>query len=65
MKDQDIENRIHQLKLEHGDLDAAIILMSEALFIDQLQLKRMKIRKLRLKDEIIVLESKLIPDIEA
>lgn len=65
MDHEDIKHRIYELRLEHGDLDAAIRLMSEAPFIDQLQLKRMKKRKLLLKDEITLLASKLIPDIEA
>lgn len=65
MDDEEIKHLIHELRLEHGDLNDAINLMVEAPFIDQLQLKRMKKRKLRLKDEITLLESKLIPDIEA
>lgn len=65
MEHDELVQRLNELVLEHGDLDVAINLMSEALFVDQLQLKRMKMRKLRLKDEITKLKSKLIPDIEA
>ncbi len=60
-----IRERLHDLTLEHKDLDDALILMKEKPFVDELQLKRIKKRKLKLKDEIQILESKLIPDIEA
>ena len=65
MDKDEIERLIHDISLEHGDLDDAIKLMETASVIDQLQLKRMKKRKLLLKDEIAQLTSKLIPDIEA
>ena len=54
-----------QLKEEHRDLDAAIHHMATNPFCDQLRLRRMKKRKLVLKDEILKLNSKLIPDIDA
>ena len=57
--------RLYHLQQEHRDLDAAIQLMSEDPAIDQLRLKRMKKRKLNLKDIISRLESKLIPDMDA
>lgn len=60
-----IKLRIAELSLEHKDLDDAINLMNEKPFVDELQMRRMKKRKLKLKDEIQLLESKLIPDIEA
>ena len=65
MDNDEIKHRIHELTLEHKDLDDALILMKEKPFIDELQLRRIKKRKLLLKDEILFLESKLIPDIEA
>lgn len=65
MEKDKIRQLLHELVLEHGDIDDSIKLMEEASFIDQLQLKRMKKRKLFLKDEITLLKSKLIPDIEA
>jgi len=65
MEDEHIRHRINELSLEHGDLDDAINLMTEATYTDQLKLQRMKRRKLRLKDEISQLESQLIPDIKA
>lgn len=65
MDNDEIKQRIHDLSLEHKDLDDALLLMIEQPFIDELQLRRLKKRKLKLKDEIELLESKLIPDIEA
>ena len=65
MTDDEIKLRISHLSLEHKDLDDAINLIKEKPFIDELQVGRFKKRKLKLKDEIKLLESKLIPDIEA
>lgn len=65
MEIDEIRQLMHELILEHGDIDDSIKLMEETIFIDQLQLKRMKKRKLLLKDEISQLKSKLIPDIKA
>ena len=65
MDNDAIKRRINELSLEHKDLDDALHLMKEKPFIDELQIRRFKIRKLKLKDEIAILESKLIPDIEA
>ena len=53
------------LREEHRDLDAAIIRLSDDPSVDQLQLRRMKKRKLKLKDWIAYLESQLIPDLDA
>lgn len=57
--------RIVALKLEHRDLDTAIHRMVEVPRVDQLQLTRMKRRKLLLKDQIAWLERQLDPDIPA
>jgi hypothetical protein len=57
--------RLAQLKLEHSDLDAAIEALRVAPSLDQLRLARLKKRKLRLKDEIALIEDHLIPDIIA
>jgi len=65
MDNTEIKTRISTLSLEHKDLSDALNLMKEQPFIDELQLRRFKKRKLQLKDEILLLESKLIPDIEA
>ncbi len=56
--------RLHELRSEHRDLDTVIARMSESP-ADQLHLQRLKKRKLRLKDEIVRLESSLVPDIIA
>ena len=54
--------RLHELRGEHRDLDTVIARLSDQGSIDQLQLQRLKKRKLMLKDEISWLESGLIPD---
>lgn len=54
--------QLHELRSEHRDLDTVIARLSEGPAIDQLQLQRLKKRKLLLKDEISRLESRLIPD---
>ena len=58
-------SRLVRLRSEHRDLDAAIEALRLTAGPDQLQLARLKKRKLRLKDEIAQLEDQLIPDIIA
>ncbi len=53
------------LRIEHRDLDSAIAALFETGSTDQLQLARLKKRKLRLRDEMTALEDQLIPDIIA
>ena len=65
MDSEVIHRRIELLRQEHGDLEAAIDALLAAPAIDQLQIARIKKRKLRLKDEITQLEDLLIPDIIA
>ena len=60
-----IENRIVELKQEHSDLGLAIDALVSMPVHDQLQLKRLKKRKLLLKDQISFLETQLTPDIPA
>lgn len=60
-----IVRRLAELKVEHRDLDVAIANVALGPGCDELQLKRMKIRKLRLKDMIAYMENKLIPDLDA
>lgn len=60
-----IMQRLEELRVEHRDLDDIIQRLAVDPLVDQLQLRRMKKRKLNLKDMISRLESKLIPDIEA
>jgi hypothetical protein len=62
---QAIKARIHELQLEHRDLDQVIARLSEMPYPDQLQLRRLKKRKLLLKDMITKLEMSLVPDIPA
>lgn len=64
-KEQQIETRIIELETEHRDLDAAIKRMAEGVYVDQIQLKRLKKKKLQLKDTIAKLRSSLIPDFTA
>lgn len=54
-----------QLKQEHRDLDAAIALLEDGGSADHLQIKRLKKKKLHLKDEIARVEDELFPDIIA
>ena len=56
--------RLHELRSEHRDLDTVIARMGES-GGDQLHLQRLKKRKLRLKDEVVRLESLLVPDLIA
>ena len=60
-----IVHRLAELRVEHRDLDAAIIQLAAGISRDELQLTRLKKRKLLLKDSIARLESKLIPDLDA
>ena len=63
LNDRDaILRKLHELRSEHRDLDTVIVRLSEAGPMDQLQLQRLKKRKLLLKDEVARLESRLIPD---
>ena len=54
--------RVLELKLEHRDLDVAIARLQADIQADELALKRLKKRKLQLKDQIAWIESALIPD---
>ncbi len=68
MEEREIElirKRLSQLKSEHRDLDDVIARISEEAPFDQIQVKRLKKRKLMLKDQILQLESRLLPDIIA
>lgn len=65
MNEQELEKRLALLRSEHRDLDAAISALTEAGSTDQLQIARLKKRKLRLKDQIAIIEDTLLPDIIA
>jgi hypothetical protein len=60
-----LKERLAQAREEHRDLDVAILALEEAAVRDQLQLTRMKKRKLQLKDLIARIEAVLLPDIIA
>jgi hypothetical protein len=57
--------RLVELRSEHRDLDAAIAALAASPDCDELRLKRMKKRKLAVKDQIAWIEDKLIPDLDA
>ena len=62
---QDIQRRIIELDVEHRDLDAVIAMLTADGHADQLQLRRLKKRKLQLKDHITLLKMQLVPDVPA
>jgi hypothetical protein len=62
---ESIRRRVNELNIEHRDLDDIIARLSQAPGQDQLQLQRLKKRKLLLKDQILHLERQLTPDISA
>jgi len=63
--EDEMRKHLTGLRLEHRDLDAAIDALTLAGASDQLQIARLKKRKLRLKDQISLIEDHLIPDIIA
>ncbi|MEO6152059.1 MAG: DUF465 domain-containing protein [Croceibacterium sp.] len=65
MNEDEMRKRLAYLKTEHRDLDAAIAALTLAGSGDQLQLARLKKRKLRLKDQIAIFDDYLTPDIIA
>ena len=65
MDPSEIARKLVELKVEHRDLDQVIERLSADRGSDELQLKRLKKRKLAIKDMIAWLESKLIPDLDA
>ena len=65
--DQDVvlRVRIAKLRQEHQDLDAAVHALEQGQHPDQIQIARLKKRKLALRDQIVLLEDQLTPDIIA
>jgi hypothetical protein len=57
--------KLRSLRIEHRDLDEVISRLSMDIHINELQLKRLKKRKLQLKDQIQQMESRQIPDLNA
>lgn len=62
---QMIINKLRQLESEHRDLDDVIERLADDKPFDQLKLQRLKKRKLILKDEMTLLQSRILPDIIA
>lgn len=65
MTEEEIRKRLAALRVEHRDLDAAIAALTETGGPDQLQVARLKKRKLLLRDQIAIAEDFLTPDIIA
>lgn len=65
MNDEELRRRLAMLRTEHRDLDAAIGALVSTESQDQLQIARLKKRKLQLKDQIAMIEDYLTPDIIA
>lgn len=65
MDTEQIKLRIVELQVEHRDLDGAIARLSSQSGVDELTLRRMKKRKLQIKDQIVQLQMQLIPDVPA
>jgi hypothetical protein len=63
--EENIKRRIAELQLEHRGLDAMIGLVVDPGSFDELQLRRLKKRKLQIKDTIFLLQMQLVPDIPA
>jgi hypothetical protein len=61
----EMARKLVELKVEHRDLDQVIARLVRDPQSDELQIKRLKKRKLRIKDMIGYLENKLIPDLDA
>lgn len=60
-----VRRKIEILKIEHRDLDEVIDRLAHDPELDELQLRRLKRRKLLLKDQITLLQKQLVPDIPA
>jgi hypothetical protein len=63
--DRELRDQLARLRAEHRDLDAQIAALEDVSLGDQLQVKRLKKRKLALKDAITAVEDQLLPDIIA
>jgi hypothetical protein len=65
MNDEGYQQLLEQLRVEHRDFDDAITALRAQTIVDQLQIARLKKKKLVLKDRIMRLEDQLVPDIIA
>lgn len=65
MTAEEMTRRLELLRVEHRDLDTAILALIGNTIPDQMAIARLKKRKLRLRDEMIWIEDQLVPDIIA
>ncbi len=65
MERTDAEEKLVELRIEHRDLDEVITRPTETVDLNEIQLRRLKKRKLALKDQIARLESALVPNLIA
>lgn len=65
LSEEEMQRRLSALRVEHRDLDDSIGALLASGSLDQMQMARLKRRKLRLKDEVAMIEDQLIPDIIA
>lgn len=65
MDNAELERWLEELTIEHRDLDEVIHHLVESKHHDSMRIQRLKKRKLKLKDMISMVESKLIPDLDA
>jgi len=63
--ERELREQLARLRAEHRDLDTQIVAQEISSLADQLQIKRLKKRKLALKDRITAIEDQLLPDIIA
>lgn len=63
--EEDLNETLQRLRAEHRQLDAEILRLQVQPYCDQLMVQRLKKRKLWLKDAIVRIESRLIPDLDA
>ncbi|HWB44780.1 MAG TPA: DUF465 domain-containing protein [Hyphomicrobiaceae bacterium] len=63
--ERELRDELVRLRAEHRDLDAEIVAQEGSSLADQLQIKRLKKRKLAIKDRITAIEDQLLPDIIA
>jgi hypothetical protein len=62
---EDIKRRIAELQLEHRSLDDLIVARLREQAVDELLMRRLKKRKLQVKDSIVLLQMQLTPDVSA
>lgn len=63
--DRELRDQLVKLRAEHRELDEEIVALETSAAADQLLIKRLKKKKLQLKDQIQVIEDQLLPDIIA